>query len=99
MIKDIKHYEKYDRKDKSSGVSKTKDNENETNIYKKLIRVIQTAYHISETIISLSNKDEGSTNEREAYQRREKGNNRQGERKHNYSQNRLFEAMTFVGSF
>ena len=86
MIKDIKH-EKYDRKDNSSGVSKTEDNGNETNIHKKLIRVIQTAYHISKTIKESSNKDEGSTNEREAYQRREKGTNRQGERIHNYSQN------------
>ena len=34
MVKDIKQYEEYDRKDNSAGVSRNKSNENETNIHK-----------------------------------------------------------------
>ena len=88
MIKDIKHYEEYDRNDNNSGVSENKSYENETNIHKKLKEIIQTAYHISKTKQDSSGKDGGSTGEREAYQVKEKGTNRQGERKYdNYSQN------------
>ena len=80
MIKDKKQFEENDRKDNNSGVSRNKDNENETN------SVIQTAYHISKASKESSGKDKGSTDE--VYQRKEKGNNRQGERKYNnYSQN------------
>ena len=80
MIKNKKQFEENDRKDNNSGVSRNKDNENETN------SVIQTAYHISKASKESSGKDKGSTDE--VYQRKEKGNNRQGERKYNnYSQN------------
>ena len=80
VIKDKKQFEENDRKDNNSGVSRNKDNENETN------SVIQTAYHISKASKESSGKDKGSTDE--VYQRKEKGNNRQGERKYNnYSQN------------
>ena len=80
MIKNKKQFEENDRKDNNSGVSRNKDNENETN------SVIQTAYHISRASKKSSGKDKGSTDE--VYQRKEKGNNRQGERKYNnYSQN------------
>ena len=48
--------------------------------------VIQTAYHISKASKESSGKDEGSTDE--VYQRKDKGTNRQGERKYkNYIQN------------
>ena len=80
-----KQYEEYDRNDNNSEVSRNKDNENETNTHKKLKGVIQTAYHISKTSKESSDKDEGSTHK--AYQRKDKGTNRQGERKYNnYSQ-------------
>ena len=84
----MKHYEEYDRKDNNSGVSRNKSNENETNNHKKLKGIIQTVYHISKTRKESSDKDGGSTNEREAHQMKEKGTNRQGERKYdNYIQN------------
>ena len=41
MIKDKKQFEKNDRKDNDSGVSRNKDNENETNTHQKLKGVIQ----------------------------------------------------------
>ena len=86
MIKDKKQFEENDRKDNNSGVSRNKDNANETNTHQKLKGVIQTAYHISKASNESSVKDEGSTDE--VYQRKEMGTNRQGERKHNnYSQN------------
>ena len=48
--------------------------------------VIQTAYHSSKASKESSGKDEGSTDE--VYQRKDKGTNRQGERKYkNYIQN------------
>ena len=78
MIKDKKQFEENDRKDKNSGVSRNKDDENETNTHQKLKGVIQTAYHISKVSKESSGKDEGSTNE--ACQRKEKGTNRQGEK-------------------
>ena len=88
MIKDIKQYEEYDRKDNISGVSRNKSDENKTNIHKKLKGIIQTAYHISKTSKESSDKDEGSTDEREAYLKKEKETNGQSERKYyNYSQN------------
>ena len=63
-----------------------KGNENETNTHKKLKGVLQTAYHISKTSKESSDKDKGSTDE--AYQRKKKRINGQGEREHNnYSQN------------
>ena len=40
MIKDKKQFEKNDRKDNDSGVSRNKDNENETNTHQKLKGVI-----------------------------------------------------------
>ena len=65
-----------------------KSNENETNIHKKLKGIIQTVNNINKTRKESSDKDGGSTNEREAYQMKEKGTNRQGEKKcYNYSQN------------
>ena len=86
MIKNKKQFEENDRKDNNSGVSRNKDNANETNTHQKLKGVIQTAYHISKASNESSVKDEGSTDE--VYQRKEMGTNRQGERKHNnYSQN------------
>ena len=78
MIKDKKQFEENDRKDKNSGVSRNKDDENETNTHQKLKGVIQTAYHISKVSKESSGKDEGSTNE--VCQRKEKGTNRQGEK-------------------
>ena len=88
MIKDIKQYEEYDRKDNNSRVSRNKSNENETNILKKLKGIMQTANHISKTRKKSSDKGGRSTDEREAYQMKEKGTNRQGGRKYyNYSQN------------
>ena len=87
MIKDIKKYEEYDRKDNNSRVSRNKSKENKTNILKKL-GIMQTANHISKTRKKSSDKGGRSTDEREAYQMKEKGTNRQGERKYyNYSQN------------
>ena len=59
-----------------------KSNENETNIHKKLKGIIETANNINKTRKESSDKDEGSTNEREAYQMKEKGTNRQGEKKY-----------------
>ena len=86
MIKDKKQNEENDRKDNNSGVSGNKDIENETNTHQKLKGVIQTAYHTIKTSKESSGKDEGSADE--VYQRKEKGTNRQGERKYNnYSQN------------
>ena len=86
MIKDKKHLEENDRKDNNSGVSRNKDNENETNTHKKLKGVIQAVYHISKGSKESSGKDEGSTDE--VCQRKAKGTNRQCERKYNnYSQN------------
>ena len=41
MIKDEKQFEENDRKDNNSGVSRNKDNENETNTHQKLKGVIQ----------------------------------------------------------
>ena len=61
MIKDIKQFEEYDRKHTNSGISMDKDNENESNIHKKLKGVIQTGYHISENSKESSDKDEGTT--------------------------------------
>ena len=78
MIKDKKQFEENDRKDKNSGVSRNKDDENETNTHQKLKGVIQTAYHISKVSKESSGKDEGSTDE--VCQRKEKGTNRQGEK-------------------
>ena len=87
MIKDIKIYKEYDRKYNNSGVSWNKSNENQTNIHKKLKGIIQISYHISKTRKGSSDKDGGSTDEREAYQMTEKGTNRQGEIKYDkYSQ-------------
>ena len=86
MIKDKKQNEENDRKDNNSGVSGNKDIENETNTHQKLKGVIQTAYHTIKTSKESSGKDEGSADE--VYQRKEKGTNRQGERKYNnYNQN------------
>ena len=61
MIEDIKQFEEYDRKHNSSGISMDKDNENESNIHKKLKGVIQSGYYISETSKESSDKDEGTT--------------------------------------
>ena len=86
MIKDPKQFKENDRKDNNSEASRNKDNENETNTHQKLNGVIQTAYHISKASKESSVKNEGSTDE--VHQRKEKGTNRQGERKPtNYSQN------------
>ena len=86
MIKDKKQVKENDRKDDNSEVSKNKDNENETNTHQKLKGVMQTAYQISKASKESSVKNEGSTDE--VYQRKEKGTNRQGERKPtDYSQN------------
>ena len=86
MIKDKKQVKENDRKDNNSEVSKNKDNENETNTHQKLKGVMQTAYQISKASKESRVKNEGSTDE--VYQRKEKGTNRQSERKHtNYSQN------------
>ena len=79
MIKDIQQYVEYDRKYNNSGVSRNKSNENETNIHKKLKRIIQTVNHISKTRKESSDKDGGSTDEREAYQMKEKGTNSQND--------------------
>ena len=88
MIKDMKQYGEYDRKNNNSGVLRNKSNENETNIHKKPKGIIQTPYHISKTRKENSDKDEGSKDEREAYQMKEKGTNRHSERKYDYhSQN------------
>ena len=76
-----KQFEEYDRKDNNLGVSRNKDNENKTNTHQKLKRVIQTAYYISKASKENSVKDKGSTDE--VYQRKKKGTNRLGERKHN----------------
>ena len=87
MIKDIKIYKEYDRKYNNSGVSRNKSNENQTNIHKKLKGIMQITYHISKTRKWSSDKDGGSTDEREAYQMTEKGTNRQREIKYDkYSQ-------------
>ena len=52
------------------------------------IKIIQTLSHISKTKKESSDEEGGSTDERETYQMKEKGTNRQGERKYdNYSQN------------
>ena len=72
MIKYIKQYEEFDRKDSNSGVSRTKTSENETNIHKKLKDILQTAYHISKTRKESRDKDGGSADERKAYQMKEK---------------------------
>ena len=80
MIKYIKQYKEYDRKDINSRVSRNKYNENETNVHKKLKGLIKTVYHISKTSNESSDKDAESTDEREAYQRKEKGTNRKGEK-------------------
>ena len=80
MIKYIKQYEEYDRKDINSRVSSNKYNENKTKIHKKLKGLIKTVYHISKTSNESSDKDAESTDEREAYQRKEKGTNRKGEK-------------------
>ena len=86
MIKHKKQYKEYDSKDNNSGVSRNKDHENEMNTHKGLKGVIQTAYHISKTSKKSSGKDGGSTEE--AFQRKEKETNKQGERKNNnYSKN------------
>ena len=86
MIKDKKQFEENDRNDNNSGVSRNKIIENETNTLQKLKGVIQTAYHTIKTSKESSGKDEGSADK--VYQRKEKGTNRQGERKYNnYSQN------------
>ena len=88
MIKDIKQYEEYDRKDNNSWVSRNKSNENETSIYKKLKGIIQAANHISKTRKESNDKGGRSTDEREAYQLKAKETNRQRDRKYyNYSQN------------
>ena len=87
MMKDIKQYEEYDRKDNNSGISKNKSNESETNIHKKLKGIVQTANYIIKTRKVSSDKDGGSTDEGEAYQMKEKGTNRQGGKNmNNYSQ-------------
>ena len=92
MIKGMKQFEGYDRKDNNSGISRSKSNENETNIHKNLKGIIDTAYHISKTRKESSDKEGQSTDEIKIYQIKEKGTNRQGERKYdncnqNYSQN------------
>ena len=83
IIKDKKQYEEYYRKDSNSGVSRNKNNENESNIHKNPKEIIQTPHHVSKTRKESGNKDGGSTDEREAYQMKEKRTNRQGERKYN----------------
>ena len=86
LTKDDKEFEENDINYNNSEVSSHEDNKNETNTLKKLKGVMRTAYHISKASKESSGEDEGSTDK--AYQRKEKGTNRQRERKYNnYSQN------------
>ena len=86
MIKVKNQVKENDSKDNNLEVSKNKANENETNTHQKLKGVMETAYQISKASKERSVKNKGSTDE--VYQRKEKGTNRYGERKHtNYSQN------------